>query len=206
MVCAHTHTHTHKHSYNWLPQVLANYSANCLGWQEGHLEWSGPDHFDKVFYILRKCLFYYLVISLLFRTLRSTMFMFEGLSCHCVLFVLLCLPLCLEMVLAARYICSLLCLVGLASLVRYVLLCRLFYCWLLSSTPFRGLAGSVYFYCWLLSSTPFRGLADSVMFLDCWMLSSADRGLAGDIFMETVAFWPLLIQRLSSPPGYWKHK
>ena len=107
------HTRTHKHSYNWLPQVLANYSANCLGWQEGHLEWSGPHHFDKVFYILRKCLFYYIVIYLLFRTLRSTMFMFEGLSCHCVLFVLLCLPLCLEMVLAARYICSLLCLVGL---------------------------------------------------------------------------------------------
>ena len=28
--------------------------------------------------------------------------MFESLSCHCVLFVLLCLPLCLEMVLASQ--------------------------------------------------------------------------------------------------------
>ena len=30
---------------------LANYPANCLGWQRGHWECSGPDHFDKVGFI-----------------------------------------------------------------------------------------------------------------------------------------------------------
>ena len=54
------------------------------------------------------------------------------------------------------------------------------YCWFLSSTPFRGLAGifNRAWYCCILSSTPFRGWAGD-LHGDCCSLSSVYlRGLA----------------------------
>ena len=137
----HAHTNTHTTDYNWIHLMD---TANCLDWQRGHGKWSGPGHLDKVvgFTNLSNIILLHSFLFVLWLW-RNAMFVSRGLSCHCVLFSVCVYPPCVKMVLAARCIyvhCSVLfssqVLSGMCIYVDpYV------YCWFLSSTSFRGLAG-----------------------------------------------------------------
>ena len=188
MVCTHTHTQT------LIPLITIGSSlsetANCPDWQGRLLKWSGPDHLAKVVFneplrhnLFRTKLFLWLMIVTKYYVCVSGSVLW---LLYC--FVFVSTPVCRNG--AGRQVYRFIVLSSSGSLVLSGMCFAVdhFYCWFVTSTPFRGLAGSVYFYCWLLSSTPFRGLADSVMFLDCWMWSSADRGVAGDIYI-----WRLLL-------------
>ena len=61
-----------------------------------------------------------------------------------------------------------------------------------------------HFYCWFVTSTPFRGLAcifNRACTAACCPLPHLEAEQV--IFLETVAFCPLPIERLSSSPEYW---
>ena len=159
-------------------------TANCLAWQRGHGKWSGPGHLDKVvgFTNLSNIILLHSFLFVLWLW-RNAMFVSRGLSCHCVLFSVCVYPPCVQMVLVLSGMCF--AVTNGAGLVRYVFCCNHFYCWCFTSTPFRGLA------C----------IFNRACTAACCLLPHLEAEQV--IFLETVAFCPLPIERLSSSPEYW---